>query len=271
MSYDTSEDKYTEWLFPYKIDFLDYIKFETNNNVYISDIHKHKNISGTNMMHTVLKLLKVLHADEVTVHDGSSIDCGHMKEAINLSFFKLVEKNTTFYQKFGFKLSIGNREGLILRYKTDENMNKVLLENLDKFRKIKLEYYKTAYTQILDILTSVVKKQDYHNLDIQLYHELNTVYVDKLQLREKVLQMIRDINDIFFLFKIHNEMYLYKLMIKLFYDQCNDYVILVDVLLKNLIYSVQYNGNKIILKHTNIFVEIIDIIRYSIYSLKLNI
>ena len=89
------------WLLPFKIDFVDAHKIAINNNCYISNIHKTEEASGTDIMHTILKMLKLLRVNTVYIHDGTTIMCDGKE--VDLSYYKLLEKGLTFYQKFGFK------------------------------------------------------------------------------------------------------------------------------------------------------------------------
>ena len=84
------------WLFPYKIAFIDFIvrgcpkdvsKSILNNNCYISNIHRTDKINGSTMVKTILNLLKVLKAQRVTLHDGASVKCEANGQDIDLSFF----------------------------------------------------------------------------------------------------------------------------------------------------------------------------------------
>lgn len=264
MIYDI-KDRYDKIL-PFKIDFIDRIT-NNNNNCYIANIHRTCELTGTQIVIFILKLLKILGADVVSVHDGTEITCAKDNRTTSLSFFKLIEKNMTFYQKFGFKFHIYN-SWLKFDYSTDEEMNKAMLKALKQFRKIKISYLINAYTQILNIIKRVIEKQDYNLMKIYLYQPTRPYLVKDL--RTYVLRIVNEIDVILRILKqASGTKFLYQLLIQLFYENCADYNNLFTLIINNLIYEIKYHKISIQLKHINLFQTIENIKSNSIYVLKL--
>lgn len=274
--YDIKE-RYS-FLLPFKINFIDIIKLSKkdgtnykNNNCYIANIHKTKNISGTNIVNTILKLLKILNVEQVILHDGARIHCDGSDREIDLSFFKLIEKGITFYQKFGFEFMMdpGNPWHAIDFGSTD-NMVKILNKSLNNIHKIKLPYYKNAYIKILGIITTIIKEQDYDNVKIYLHHPYKPYLVKKENNKDKLLGMVNDIDALLHIIKLSQKEYLTEAMIDTFYADCNTYMQLESLILDNLFVGITYKKKSIYLKHIDIFHALRYIRNSSIFELKLN-
>lgn len=256
-----------DWLLPFKIAFLDMEKAIINNNCYIANIQKIETISGTIMVEIVLKLLKILHVEKAILHDGAHIDCGNSE--VDLSFFKLLEKGITFYQKFGFKFKMQKYASDIISYDSTENMVKVLHKNLKDIHKIKLDYYREAYVKILDIIKQIIKNQDYDNVKIYLHHPYKPYIVKKDRVREFILSTVRDIDSLLAIIKNSKKKYLTETMIELLYIDCNTYLLLEDLIFKNQFIGIKYRGKGIYLKHSIIFRNLRHIRNNAIFEIAL--
>lgn len=268
------------WLLPYKISFIDIIKMiggtsdyssVKNNNCYLANIHRTDKINGTNLVNIILKLLKLLGAEQVILNDGAHISCGDSEKEIDLSFFKLIEKGITFYQKFGFEFLMdpGNPWPAI-DFGSTNNMKKTIHKSLANINKIKLNYYKDAYIKILDIIQLVIKNQDYENVKIYLYHPFRPFLIKKENVKEKLLSMIKDIDTLLNIIKLSERKYLKDTLIDTFYADCNTYMQLEDLIFSNLFMGISYKKKKIYLKHNDIFYTLKFIRNSAIFELKLN-
>jgi len=266
------------WLLPFKIAFLD-MSYDIdncdnnsnqflNNNCYIANIHKTDKITGSTMVTLVIKLLKVLHAEKVTLHDGAHINCYNSESEIDLSFFKLLEKGITFYQKFGFKFKMTKQD--ITSYGSTSNMMKTLRRDLDNIHKIKLEYYKDAYIKILDIINNIIKNQDYENVKIYLHHPYKPYLVQQDKVKDFVLSTVKDIDTLLNIIKNSKRKYLVELMIDLLYADCSSYLVLEDLIFKNRFAGIKYKNKGIYLKHHNIFRNLQHIRNNAIFEIVLN-
>ena len=257
-----------EYLLPFKINFINYLSLEKDNNCYISDITKFGHISGSQMVLFVLKLLKILGAEKAFLYDGTRIECNGMK--IDLSFFKLIEKGITFYQKFGFKIFMDpSNHFLKIKYGTTETMSKALRDNLQQMQKIKLSYYYKCYQYILNILFDVIKNQAYDKIIIYLYHRYKPYIYKRSMTKQKVLSLVQEIDTFLGIIKRLDKVYLYQAMIKLFYEDCSQYVQLEDHIFNNLFYGISYNNKHIYLKHIKIFDNLKLIRNESVFEINL--
>ncbi|QKF94606.1 hypothetical protein QKU48_gp1148 [Fadolivirus algeromassiliense] len=266
------------FLLPFKINFIDIIKLITkednnykNNNCYIANIHKVEGVSGTSMVNTLLKFLKIIGVEQIILHDGARILCENNGQEIDLSFFKLIEKGITFYQKFGFKFLMdpGNAWHMIDFGNTD-NMTKQLHIALDNVYKIKLDYYKNAYIKLLDIINQTIKEQDYDNVKIYLYHPYKPYILKKEHNREKLISMVHEIDTLLNIIKLSNKTYLYETMIDTFYSDCNVYIQLEDIIFNNLFMGISYKRKGVYLKHNDTFHNLRYIRNSAMFELNLN-
>lgn len=261
-------DRNPNHLYPFKITFMDYSTMETTDNCSIDNISKTKDVSGTDMVSIILLFLKNLNARRACLIDAASIKCMKDKNKLSLSLFKLIEKKKTFYQKFGFKICIGNNTSLQIMYKDSTEVQKILLSSIQKFKKIKVVEYTKVYQKLIKILSQVIIDQDYKNLNIV------TRYVNKdegklsvIKNRENLLNMINYIERILRIFSQTKQKYIYKLMIDLFYNSCGDYNHFLDEGLLNNIVGVEYKRKKVFIKHFYIFQTIAFIKNRSKYCI----
>ena len=244
-------EKQIEYLLPFMINFIDNDTYELNNNVYIANIHKINEISGTQMIEFVLKLLEVLGVNMASLYDAASVKCDNNN--MQLSFFKLIEKKRGFYEKFGFKLSSQINNYGKKQFPNNEIMHNLLYDTIDKFKTIKLDYYKNIYIKILEIFLNIIKNQDYHKLEIGILEEIDIqnennmiiLYVENKI--DEVFYIIKDINRILEIIKNTKQKLLYKFMIETFNDsnKCQIYLDIMCLIIDYKLYSIKYK-NKII-------------------------
>lgn len=241
------------WLLPLRIDFIDRF-FKKNDVAYLANITRTDDVTGTQMVETALKLLQILGAKKVYLHDGARLYCG--AETLSLSFFKLIEKGATFYQKFGFKFQIEDDANFQFNFKSSEQLQEKLTEYVNKLKKIKISYVITTYTTILETLFEIIKSQDYNSVKIELYHPTDPFIISPYKnVRSKVLEMVTEADSVLNIFsKIkQDKTYLYEQMIELFYTDCTLYSELVKSVVDNQLYSITYNSKKLVLKDVEVF------------------
>ena len=153
-------------MFPFKISFFSGPQKSGNllvgNDAYINNILKTDKISGSKMVLLVLEILKKLNVKEVSLHDGTQIDCGDTK--LELTWFKLLEKKRGFYENLGFKYDINLWRKNFFANK--DTMYDHLHNQIDKFRKIKISYYKEKYQNIINLISNVIINQDFNKVDV---------------------------------------------------------------------------------------------------------
>lgn len=240
------------FLYPLKIDFFDFYESKKNNNCYLANIHKTDTISGTDIMLLAIDFLKKMGVETITLHDDSHITCEN-KVSLDLSFFKLIEKNITFYQKFGFVFQPKYNIDIYNSFGDEKNINIAINDLIKQFRNIKLSYLIYSYQKILDLLFKVVKTQNFKDFKIFIFHPTEPFIS---QNKKKLFELIQEIDIILNIIMPYEKKYLYELLIDLFYRKCWDYYILENFILTNNFYGVEYKNKKIFLKHVFIFFEI---------------
>lgn len=257
------------FLLPLKIYFIDYYYLKKNNNCYIANIHKTENYTGSTIITTVLKFLKQINIKKVSLHDAASILCEPVNRSIDLSFIKLIEKGETFYQKFGFKFVLGT-EYSKMKFGSSKNLNKKLFNYLKKFKKVKNNDLIIIYKSILDIFFKIIDKQDYNNTKIYLL-DSNIVYNKKTNyIRRFIIETVKEIDSILNILKKSQEIYFYKTLLRLFYDECYNYIILKDYIIDNNFYGIKYEKKKILLDFQQIFQKIQLIKNISTFQLDMS-
>ncbi len=149
-------------LMPLVITFNDRDTYKNNNNAYISNIHKTEKISGSEMVTMAIKLIFILGAEKIMIDDGATIDC--QGKEISLSPFKLLEKNRTFYMKFGFRPyddSANENPRYIMRTK---NAMKNKDRSIKKIKSMRIESIRRYLTRLFNIYTSLMKSGKYDSI-----------------------------------------------------------------------------------------------------------
>ena len=248
----------TDYLFPFRIFFIDPIKYTNKNESCITDIHRASNITGSEMVQIVLNINKKLNVQRTFIGDGAKIECNGKK--YDLSLLKFIERNMSFYMKFGFKYYqdqispngyLTGKDRLDKMIKITRNIKDVKISDLIK-----------EYESILDILSKVIKKQDFHNFKITLsINETNDEKINELQDKiykknpeESLIDLFTSCYSMLSILKNTNDKYLYKLLIKLFNDKnkCNDYGTIINEIAYTKRYEIIY-GSKIIKRDYNVW------------------
>lgn len=240
----------TTYLMPFIIDFIDMTTLEKNNNSYISEIHKTDLFSGSDMVKICLKINKILGVQKTSLSDGTRVICNKTNESMDLSFIKLLEKNKTFYMKLGFDYEITNTQFPYYRFSDKKKFVKELTKLLKKVRSIKTKDIIKEYNSTLDILNLAIKENYKNQFDIMLNNSNPVVYdeIYTVNPQNKVIDIIYECNEVLKILNKHkDEPLLYKLLIKLFTDNCDEYQILFRYIVDTGRTQIKY-GNKIVKK-----------------------
>ena len=114
----------------------------------------------------VLDLQKKLNVQRTSLFDGATVRCN---KEMYLSRLKMIEKFRSFYMKFGFKMNCkthGPTYGLFKNEKLLENFLKKLVNDI---KKLKISKITNDLNKIINLLTLVIKNNDYQNFEIQLW------------------------------------------------------------------------------------------------------
>lgn len=267
--HDSSNPRYTD-INPLTISFINPNNTGKDNNVYINNIHKTKDISGSNMVKFALALLRKLKIQKAYLGDGAQVRCIFDDEQMQLSKFKMIEKYRTFYMKFGFEPEWDKRTFWMYKAKNKKQFDNKLKKIIDDIRTIKIDDVKNKLKQALDILTSATKNGDYDNFKIthievnfidpeDTYYQLDS-YVDIPLLFKMCFDILNILNNT----KIK---LLYKLLINQFNDftECQYYNKLMKHLSDNKFYKLEYKSKKVEFAYKKLFSIIDNFSQWSMY------
>lgn len=232
-------------LYPFKIEFRDPITTLLNNNTYIGNIHKTEDISGSEMVKIVIAINKILNVEKTYIGDGTEIKCGDFK--YDLTFMKLLEKNTTFYMNFGFKFITSPND--IIKFNSNDEKHNYIMKLISKCKKIEINTIIKMYLKLSKLLNLIISEQKYNYLKIQLnsanYDPDNFWY--KENPKDSIIELFIETKLMLELFNNIKEKYLYKFMIFLFNDK--EKCIKLDLINK---YLINNQTSKIIYKNIEI-------------------
>lgn len=240
---------------PFYIVFGDYRTFEKNNNCYIGSIHKYGNYSGTQIMNTLLKFLKLIEINDIYLTDGTTIECKikNKKIMLDLSYFKLIEKGQTFYQRFGFVPTFRNVYQKSI-FKNERNMTIELNKNLKLFKKLKCIDMKQKYDDIIGIMKEYNKQIILYKFDPYTGNIKSDTYIEENDEKyPEIINIFSDISNVLNTTTIKFS----DLLIELFYEDCEKYHFLEKYILKyDDIIGIKYKNNKKYLSFFSIIFKI---------------
>lgn len=190
MKYDGCDVDSFTGLKPFMIRFTDSPTGEINDNCYIGNFHKTHKYSGTQVICTILKFLKVLGVGIATLFDASSIGEQH----VSLSLIKLIERGETFYSGFGFSPLFSH--GLVHTFGTKQNMQKYLEAQRDITR-IELQDVITYHQSLLAIMGTIL--HDHPQVDLRQNPVVGTKVISHYLLPDGMVREDRGISYSFLL------------------------------------------------------------------------
>lgn len=256
-----NEKRYSS-MYPISIQFINKKSLKLDNTCYIANLHKTDKYSGSDILNTILPFLKNINVKTVYLEDYAHLNCTNGKGtggAIDLSFYKLIEKGMTYYQKFGFTLDLDNNK---FNFK---DPNKTITLLLDLLKKITVSTIIKVYEKILDMLKNIIDRKDYSSVTIYIYpnepYELaannNESKIESLF--QEILLLLDNLNK-------SNKKYLYQALIDFMNEDCNIYYIFEDLMFNNMFYGIKYHHKSIFLKHMYIF-DYLRLAKSGIYKL----
>ena len=254
----------THELYPFSIEFKDPITRLLNNNTYIRNIHKTEYISGSEMITIVITINKILNVKKIYINDGAQIQCGIFN--YDLTYMKLLEKNTTFYMKFGFKFIISPHD--MIQFNTNNEKHKYIMNLISKCRKIKIITIRKMYLNLLKILNLIISEQKYNYLKIQLYNPYNPDnfwYIENT--KDYIYDLFIETKSMLKLFDNVEDTYLHKFMILLFNDKekCIKLNFINKYLISSEIYKIIYKKMEINYSFLNVYKQL-KYLRYSMFE-----
>ncbi len=268
LKYD--EPDRTDDLYPFKISFFDPIVNKFNGNSYINNIRKTNKISGSSMVKLVIEINRVLGVKKTFLWDGSEVSCGD--DQIDLGLMKIFEKGYTFYMNFGFKPDTTQKYYNLLIFDNSTQLESKLKTLLNKVKKITISNIISRYEKLLDIITKVVKTQDYTSFYIADIETYTFNPIDSNQLvnvkdsKKKIAGLFEEINSVLSILKKTNKKYLVDYLVELFKSNCSDCTVLLKYLCYNSNYKIVWKKNIIQRNYLIYFHYIIAIRKYFYYS-----
>lgn len=256
-----NEKRYSS-MYPINIQFINKKSLKLDDTCYIANLHKTDKYTGSDILNTILLFLKNINAKTVYLEDYAHLNCTNSNgsvSAIDLSFYKLIEKGTTFYQKFGFILDLDDNK---FNFK-DPNKTITLLLNL--FKKITVSTIIQIYEKILNMLKNIIDKKDYNGVTIYMYPDVPYELI-KNKNESKVESLFQEIVLLLDNLNKSNKKYLYQALIDFMNEDCNIYYIFEDLMFNNMFYGIKYNRKSIFLKHMYIF-DYLRLAKSGIYKL----
>lgn len=268
LNYD--EPDRTDDLYPFKISFFDPIVNKINGNSYIANIRKTKKLSGSTMVKLVLEINRALKVKKTFLWDASSVQC--QNDEIDLGLMKLFEKGHTFYMNFGFKFDTTISNHNLLIFEDSSQLEAKLKSLLDKVKRITIKSIIKQYEQLLDMITQIVKTQDYEslkilNLETYSYRPISsnqTVIIKDP--KKRINGLFDEINQVLKILLKTKKKYLIDYMIELFKSNCADCMILLKYLCYNYYYKIVWKKKIIQRNYLVYFHYIISIRKYFYYS-----
>jgi hypothetical protein len=268
LNYD--EPDRTDELLPFKISFFDPIINKFNGNSYINNIRKTNKISGSSLVKLVIEINKVLGVKKTFLWDGSSVQCGN--EEIDLGLMKIFEKGYTFYMNFGFKPDTSQNNYLFLLFDNTEQLENKLTLLLSKVKKITITSIIKQYEKLLDMITQIIKTQDYKEFHIQNIETYTFTPIDSNQLvnvkdpKKKIFSMFEEISQVLQILGKTKKKYLIDYLVELFKTNCADCATLLKYLCYNYNYKIIWKKNIIQRNYLIYFHYLIAIRKYFYYS-----
>lgn len=245
---------------PFLIDFIDIVKAKKNNNTYISNIQKTDKISGTDMVKICLKINEILGAEKTLIGDGTNVICNKTKEEMDLSFIKLIEKDNTFYMNLGFDFEITDNQFPYYRYTDKNKLKKEVEKSLKYIRSIKISDIIDEYKNIIKLLNKA-KKENYKGNFYILKYNSNPVSYDEIyekNPKDKVEEIISESKEVLKIINKYNNEYLYKVLVHLFRNKCDKYIILFKYIIENIRIKIIYDNEIIHREYTDYFNNLLN-------------
>lgn len=130
---------------PFIMTFIDAETLKKNDSVYINQISKNDELTGTFIMETLIKFFKIINVKKVTLVDGATVNC-NANRTIDLSLYKLITLGRTFYMKFGFDYYPEASNNIYFRHPSAKDTKAAVNRLLTELETIKIKDVIAYYT-----------------------------------------------------------------------------------------------------------------------------
>jgi len=261
---------------PLIIDFVDPIDFVLNNNVCLTSIQRTETLSGTELVNLSILICKKFGVEKIITGDEATITCDSSQNSthngtksgakIDLSLMKLLEKKKTYYMNFGFKIGPSNSSYFLGKIKDIDIVNRLVNDLVDRLRVVQTTDIKDELIKTIEVIKTSTNKFDIIKKPLPVMYLFEPYYVDDVKNVSDGL--VRECtNVISILDKYPNIKHIYKLLLKLFRESCDECAQLLNYLAYNNKY-VQYNNHEIKRSYNDDFLMLIEIKRncYFVYD-----
>jgi hypothetical protein len=261
-------------MFPLKINFIDTQTKNLNSNAYISNIHATETLSGTQTVKIALEILKKFGTEKVYIIDGTTVICQQNGLDYDLTFYKLLEKNKTFYTNLGFDFDISTTDSYIMDVKNVKKLKKFINKMLNCCKKIKVSTLIKDYKKLLKMCYESIENAD-NKIIVRCTNIHYLVYPEQVKniwlCNTNVMSLVQECREMLYLLKFSNEKYLYKILVNVFksQDKCSLIELFEKWILHSKIYEIEYNNQIINREYLSCF-KILKTFRYSNYSYTFN-
>jgi hypothetical protein len=250
------KDDNQELLYPYSIIFGDNFTHERNNNCLLANIHKSRNLSGTDIMKIIIKFMQKINVENVYLSDGTKVSCDENNK-FDLSLFKLIEKGKTFYQRFGFKFIPKSLWEKII-FKNENTVNRELSICLENINRLTCREIKKYYDDMCDIIRDIQRERDFDVTKIFTWNPTShpkivesEYYIESANNEQKCDELLKIYTELSNL--LDEDMLFRDFIIRAFNDKtsCRVYSILEKNIIKSmnpsLVVCIEYKSRRVIL------------------------
>jgi len=264
-------------MFPLKINFIDpqTNKNEFNeSNVYIYNIHATSELTGTLLVKFAVKLLKGLGCIKAYLHDGTSVKCKSNSLGYDLTYYKLLEKNKSFYMSLGFEYDIMVTLNYSSSFKSKSKLKKFMNKMIKVCRKIKIVKLINDYKKLLEICTQIIKNPNLKNNLIvrcaNTYNIIEPVETKNIWICEThILNLVQECTEMLQMLNFDTSSenkykYLSDLLVSLFKSENSCWVVetFEKFIMNSRIYEIEYNNIILSRKYLDCF-KILKEFRYT--------
>lgn len=250
--------------YPLLIEFLDPIDYIKNNNSYIAYLHK-TDVSGKDLLDICININKALGVYKIYLYDESTVLCSPSLQKMPLKFIKLLSDGSTFYTKRGFKVDVTKNISTNYLFDDSKKLEKHINTYIKRIKNITIKDTINTINKILQLMNTVVNDDNENEFKV-IYDTptlISNTYVHNMS--SNITEMIYHHNNYLNIINKNkkNMKYIYELLEYLFYNKCEDFILLLEMFDKYTS-GFQYKNTKIDI-NTDI-IEFIELLKNVIYS-----
>jgi hypothetical protein len=236
-------------MFPLKINFIDPEAKKLTSNVYIQNIHATQDLTGTQIVKFTLRLLKALGCVQAYLHDGATIECGSNRLTYDLTYYKLLEKNKSFYMGLGFDHDISVTTDYPASFKSKSQLKKFMKKIIKACKKVKVSTLISYYTKLLGICTQIISNGSLSSkLIIRCARTFNIIEPIETKniwiCKPNSMELIQECKEMLEILKQSDHKYIADMLVDYFKSDRSCYLLepFEKYVLESNIYEIEYNN-----------------------------